>query len=165
MCSLAGPPALTEKVPLCLRQAGHVRREGRDDQALVGTWKKSGVGRRVGRRVGVRMKKVRTGPAEEEPSTCDMWEAAPENGQTGVNFGCRQKQIGFQSVQPWNRLLQLQTSRNLISCSVTCHTPAIWSLINSNIPPVVPPAPLGPNKRISILSILPQIPLRILEIV
>lgn len=31
------PSELTEKVPLCLRQAGHVRHEGRDDQAPIGT--------------------------------------------------------------------------------------------------------------------------------
>lgn len=38
----------------------------------------------------------RSGQAEDEPNTCDIWEAAAECGgeQTGVNFGCRQKQIG-----------------------------------------------------------------------
>lgn len=42
MRTVARPLALTEKVPLGLRQAGRVLHEGRDDQAAIGTWKCGG---------------------------------------------------------------------------------------------------------------------------
>lgn len=71
----------------------------------------------------------RSGQAEDEPNTCDIWEAASEHVAA-----CRQAwtlAVGrnkldawaswdLQSAQPWNRLLQLLENRNLISCSVTC---------------------------------------------